>query len=370
MGLKKNLLFFLVIGLAILLSGCGFKDIDDRTFVIAIGIDPSEKEEGHYKVTLKLAIPVASIKQEKTPTYQYITHEGENIAEALRLMETHTDKVLEFGHLKTIVINKSLLTDNIKDFMDYLFRRGDIQLIAWVAVAQSSAEEMLHIEPKTEAAVTTSIVKFFDGTGTESPYIVSSYLFEFRRNIVSKGIDAVLPIIESDEKGKEIFVNEALIIKEGREPFELSSRLTRTYNVIQNNLGEYSLKVQVEDTEIIIDMDSTKMKYKIVKKDNGDPASIQVNVRMTGSISESKEYLLMKNLRAYNRAAEKKVEKDIEKLLKLLQEEKLDPFGFGLRYRTMQLHQEGTISKWEEAYPTLPIHVHAEVKIKGTGTLE
>lgn len=47
------------------MAGCGFKDIDNRLFIIGIGVDPSEKEEGHYKVTLKLSIPVASIKQEK-----------------------------------------------------------------------------------------------------------------------------------------------------------------------------------------------------------------------------------------------------------------------------------------------------------------
>ena len=372
MIVKKKSLFFLliVISLSLFLSGCGFKDIDDRIFVIAIGVDPSEKEEGHYKVTLKLAIPLASIKQEKTPTYQYITHEGENIAEALRLMETHTDKVLEFGHLKTIVINESLLKENIKDFMDYFFRRGDIQLIAWIAAAKTSAEEILHVEPKTEAAVTTSLAKFFDQTGTESPYIVTSYLFEFRRNIISKGIDAVIPILESNEKGSEIFVNESLVIKEGREPFELDSRLTRAYNVIQNNLGEYSLKIQEKDKDIILDMDSTKMKYKIVKKEDGVPASIQVNVQMTGAVSQSNKDLFLANLRSYNKTAEKKVVKDIEKLLQTLQEEKLDPFGFGLRYRTMQLHQEGILSKWEEAYPTLPIKVHAEVKIKGTGSLE
>lgn len=64
---RKKVVFLCIIFIQciVLMAGCGFKDIDNRLFIIGIGVDPSEKEEGHYKVTLKLSIPVASIKQEK-----------------------------------------------------------------------------------------------------------------------------------------------------------------------------------------------------------------------------------------------------------------------------------------------------------------
>ncbi|MFJ7826702.1 Ger(x)C family spore germination protein [Psychrobacillus sp. NPDC096623] len=352
-----------------LLTGCGFKDIDNRLFVIGIGIDPSEKEEGHYKVTLKLAIPLASIKQEKKPSYQYLIHEGENIEETIRLLESHTDKVLEFGHTKIIVVNEALLENNIKDLMDYFVRRGDMQLIAWVGAAKTSAEAVLRAEPKEEEAVSTSLTRFFDNTGTESPYIVSTFLFEFRRNSNSFGIDPVLPIIGTSEDNSQLIVNKSIIIQEGRAPYELTPRLTREYNTLMNNLGGYSYKVEYEGNNIVINIVKTKVKYKIITN-NKKPISINMKIQMTGEIIESDKDLSLNNLTKYNKLAEEEVRKHVFEFLTTIQKENLDPLGFGLRYRTMHLNDKGTMSKWNEAYPELPFDLKVVVDLKSTGTIE
>jgi len=369
-GRKKGIILMVMfIQCLFLLVGCGFKDIDNRIFVIGIGIDPSEKEEGHYKVTLKLAIPVASIKTEKKPSYQYLVHEGENIEEAVRILETHTDKVLEFGHSKIIVVNEALLENNIKDVMDYFVRRGDMQLIAWVGAAKNSAEEVLRAEPKEEEAVSTSVTRFFDNNGTESPYIVSTFLFEFRRNSHSFGIDPVLPLIETNEGGSQLIVNKSLIVQEGRAPYELSSRLTREYNSIANNLGGYSYKVEYEGNNIVLNMGKTKVKYKIIT-DNKKPVAINMKIEMSGEVIESDKNLLLKNLQKYNKLAEVEVKKHVLEFLTTVQKENIDPVGFGLKYRTMYLNNEATMSKWDEAYPELLFDLQVEVNLKSTGTIE
>lgn len=353
----------------IFLSGCGFKDIDNRIFVTGIGIDPSEKESGKYRITLKLAIPVSQIKQEKEPSYQYLVHEGENLEEAIRILETHTDKVLEFGHAKVILINESLLEVELKEFMDYLVRRGDIQFIAWVAAAKPSAEEILRTEPKGEAPVASPLTKFFGNTGTESPYIVSTYLYEFRRDFFGKGIDSILPVVEANETGTQLIVNKSIIVKEKTKPLELSSRFTRDFNSLANSVPGYSFKITSDGLNLVLNMATTKMKYKIMME-NGQPTSININVKMTGVISQSNKDLSLKNLENYNKLAAKEIKKELEKLFTTLQKEKVDPFGFGLRYRTMQLHHKDTFKKWEEAYPTLPFDVTVDVALKSTGTIE
>jgi len=366
---KRFFLFVIFIQCILLLSGCGFKDIDNRLFVIGVGVDPSEKEEGHFKVTLKISIPVASIKEEKKPSYQYLVHEGENIEEAVRILETHTDKVLEFGHTKIILVNEALLENNIKDVMDYFVRRGDIQLIAWVGAAKASAEEVLRAEPKAEEAVSTSLIKFFDNTGTESPYIVSTFLFEFRRNSHSLGIDPVLPIIETNDDGSQLIVNKSLIVHEGRAPYELSSRLTREYNSLENSLGGYSYKVEFEGNNIVLNIGKNKVKYKVIT-DNQKPISINVKLEMTGEIIESDKDLSLNNLEKYNELAEDEVKKHVMEFLTTVQKENLDPIGFGLEYRTMHLNNKDTMSKWNEAYLDLPFDVKADVHLKSTGTIE
>lgn len=52
-----------IIVIALLLqTGCAFKDIDKRIFVLGVGIDPSEKVEDGLRVTLKLAKPAGDVK--------------------------------------------------------------------------------------------------------------------------------------------------------------------------------------------------------------------------------------------------------------------------------------------------------------------
>ena len=370
-GRKKEVILSIIfIQCIFLLSGCGFKDIDNRLFIIGIGVDPSEKEEGHFKVTLKLSIPVASIKQEKKPSYQYLVHEGENIEEAVRILETHTDKTLEFGHTKIIMVNEALLENNIKDVMDYFVRRGDMQLIAWIGTAKTSAEEVLRAEPKAEEAVSTSITRFFDNTGTESPYIVSTFMFEFRRNSHSLGIDPTLPIIETNEDGSQLIVNKSLIVKEGRAPYELSSRLTREYNSLANNLGGYSYKIEFEGNNIVVNIGNNKVKYKIITDDNEKPTAINMKIEMTGEIIESDKDLSLNNLEKYNKLAEDEVKKHVREFLTTVQKENLDPIGFGLKYRTMHLNNKDTMKKWNEAYQELPFDLNVDVNLKSTGTIE
>lgn len=351
------------------LSGCGFKDIDNRIFVTGIGIDPSEKESGEYKITLKLAIPVSSIKQEKEPSYQYLVHEGENVEEAVRILETHTDKVLEFGHTKIILINEALLEEEIKDFMDYFVRRGDIQTIAWVAAAKPSAEAILRTQPEGEAAVASPLTRFFGSTGTESPYIVSTYLYEFRRDFHGEGVDPIIPIVESNESGTQLIVNKSVVVKQRKKPLELSSSLTRDYNSLANSISGYSVKIVTDDLKLVLNMGTVKMKYKVIN-DNERPTSIKIDVKMTGVISQSNKQLPLNNLDKYNKLASKEIKGHLEKLLTTLQKEELDPFGFGLRYRTMQLYDKGTFKKWEEAYPNLPFDVNVDIALKSTGTIQ
>lgn len=51
----KKLLLYVGIMLLCLTTGCEYKDIDRRIFVVAIGIDSGEEED--FRVSLKLAIP-------------------------------------------------------------------------------------------------------------------------------------------------------------------------------------------------------------------------------------------------------------------------------------------------------------------------
>ena len=353
----------------ILQTGCAFKDIDKRVFVVAIGIDPSEDNEEKFKITLKISLPVGSIKDSQVPHFSYISHDAETIGESIRMMETHVDKVLEFGHTKLIIINEKLLSEEIGEFMDYFTRRGDIQLIAYVATARPSAEKILKTEVATEAPASIALFNMFDENGTESPYIITTFLFEFRRDFHGKGINTILPLIETNNDDTELVINKSLIVKNLGKPLELSSAETKEFNSLSNGKSGFDYKVEKDDLTLILNANSIKMNYKIVTDKKKAPR-IDMKVKMAGIVGESNKELHLKNLDEYDEIAIKEYHEKITKLLKKLQENEVDPFGFGLRYRATRLNDKNTYSDWEKIYPTIDFKVSVDVKLKSTGAIE
>lgn len=350
-------------------TGCAFKDIDKRSFVVGIGIDPSENDDKKYKITLKIAIPTGYLKQSTSPEYTYLSHEGETIGESIRILETHIDKVLEFGHAKVIVINEELLSEGLSEFMDYFIRRGDVQLITWVAAARPTAEDILKIEPTSESVASIALFNLFDENGTESPYIVTTFLFDFRRKTVGDGIDAVLPLIEINKDKDLLIINKSLIIKNQHEPFELTRSETKYYNSLAHKKSSLNYKVSHDDLTLLLTIDTVNMNYKIITE-QAKPPRLEMKVSMVGIIGESSTYLSWKDFDKYNEYANKEFEKKVLDLLTSVQKENLDPFGFGLRYRATRINDKNTIKEWEKIYPNLEFDVTMDVKLKSTGAIQ
>lgn len=97
---------FILILLTLSLSGCGFKDIDKRIFVVSVGVDPAQNSEKKFLISLKLAVPNV---QEVSNEFVIISQEGDAIAEAVRIMKANVDKELDFSHAKLIVYNEKIL---------------------------------------------------------------------------------------------------------------------------------------------------------------------------------------------------------------------------------------------------------------------
>lgn len=367
---RMKILFITIILLSsVFLASCAFKDIDKRTFVVAIGIDPAEGEKDQYKVTLKIALPIGSIKQATGPAFAYLSYESDSMSNAIRMMETHNDKSIDFGHTRLIVINENLLADNLDAFMDYFTRRGDIQLIAWVAAAKPTAEHILRVEPKTESAASIALFNFFDKNGTDSPFITTTFLFSFRSDFFAKGLDVVIPLIESNEDKTEIIINKSVIIKHQQKPFELSSIQTLYYNSLVNNATGYSYKANIQDFYILLFVSKFKMKYNIIT-DEGRPPRADIKIKVTANIIESSKPLSINKLDEYNKFAAKDLKNVVLDVLTSAQKEGLDPIGFGLRYRATRLNNDNTMDKWEEMYPHLEFNIDFDMDIQSLGATE
>ncbi|WP_025785322.1 Ger(x)C family spore germination protein [Sporosarcina sp. D27] len=367
--LKIIILSILLIALTSSISGCAYKGVDKRSFVLGIGVDPPKDPGNKFRVTLKIAKPIPSLKSSTENEYAYLVHESESVAETIRFLETQDDKVMDFSQTKILALNEDLLHGDLFSLMDYFVRRGDLQLVLYVLVAKPSAEDVLRVQPPLESAGENTLYNYFDRTGTESPFVTTTFLFEFRRDYDTKGQSSVLPIVEANEEGTQFTVNHSIVLKNSVEPVVLTPTDTKLYNSLMREAAGYGYKIDNDGYKFTLAMDRVKMKYKIDVKNGEKPRAI-ISIKAVGVISESNKLLKLKELDHYSKLSGEQFSEQVKDLFIHLQEKNVDPFGFGLKYRATRLNTKDTLDNWKAIYPELEFDVKVDMQLKSVGAME
>lgn len=359
-----------VIGLTLLLllSGCDFKEIDLRIFVLAIGVDPGEKE-GNFKISLKLAIPQGDVTKidEKM---QIITEESPSISEALRRMKSRVAKELDYTHCKSLVLGEGIARRDIQHVMDWAVRRRDIQLILNLGVGRPDALGVLQVRPASEHIPSNSLILAMSGQGTESPFISSVYSYQMMRNVYEKGIDPILPIIET--KGdNEFIINKIALLDSQKIKLVLTPNETRLYNLLSRSNLRTNLPAHIEGIMYQYYTERSSSDYKILNAESGK-ATIRYHIKIKGILEESSSPDLVTHslLKKIQTAGEKELEKDISAMLTKIQASGLDPFGWGLHYGARHFNNDTEMEEWKELYSELDFQVNADVDIKYSGLIK
>ncbi|CAG7627702.1 Spore germination protein B3 [Paenibacillus solanacearum] len=356
---------FLALMAVVLLTGCGFKDLDKRFFVLGVGIDRTGSESTPFKVTLKLGIPSSKIEPGNSK-YQIISQESNTIAEAVRLLKSKIDKELDFGHAKIVLIGESLARSGVREPLDWFFRRRDIQSIAYFAVSAPSAESVLALSPKSERLPANALFLTFDQEGTESSYIITEYLFDFYRRLNEPGLDPYMPIIEPLNE-ETYMINRIALFDKERMVGTLNPGETRVLNELMRGFDKVDINTNSNDFEFVLAVDRFKAGYRIVARPDGKPR-IDYRVSMTGIAEESKKPLYHTDWEKAEQAVAAGISRRIVLLLTKLQKLHVDPIGFGLRYRAMH-SQPNAWEEWNALYPELEFRANVAVKLKGTGVI-
>lgn len=356
------------IALLLLLSGCDFKDIDLRIFVLAIGVDPGE-QEGNFKVSLKLAIPQGDVTKidEKM---QILTEESASISEALRKMKSRVEKELDYVHCKSIILGEGLANRDIRHVLDWAVRRRDLQLILNFAVGRPEALKVLQVKPEAERIPSNSLILAMSGQGTQSPFITSVYSFQLMRNVYEKGIDPVLPIIEA--KGKnEFLINKVALLDKQKIQVVLTPNETRLYNLLSRSNLRSNLPAHYDGGMYEYYTESSSSSYKLLNTDRGNPL-IKYKIKIKGTLEESSkaEMVTHSMLKEIEAAGERGLEKDVTALLTKIKSTHLDPLGWGLHYGARHFNNGTEMKVWEELYAKLDFQVKAEVDINYSGMIK
>lgn len=362
-----NVFVLLPVIMYLLISGMnGYKDIDKRFFVVSIGIDEGEESKDTFKVTLKLAIPGANPKQGASD-FTLISEENESIAKAIRLMKANVDKELDFGHTKVIILGRTLIENrDLMEVMDWFERRRDIQRIAYVAVGAPTAKEVLAVKPKGERLPANSLFLTFGHIGTETPHILTEYLFMLRRSLHENGIDSVLPYVELMKQDKNTFydIKRTVVFYHGRARLLLGPEQSKFFTMLVRRVNKTGVDISYKGKNIHITLDDIDIKYDVEKH----PLKLIVKGNIKGLVEESEETIQDHEIKQIEQATVKAISKAYEDLIQTLQENKVDPIGYGLKYRAK--YQSFQEDQWYAQYTKAEVETKIQVHIAGIGIVQ
>ncbi|SEP18679.1 Ger(x)C family spore germination protein [Paenibacillus sp. OV219] len=353
--------------MVLLLAGCGFKDIDNQSFVMVIGIDDSGNPTKRYRVSLKLAVPSENMAPGQSQ-FQIVQQDASSVTEAVRLIKSKVDKELEFGHAKAIVLGKSLIQEGFSEPLDWLVRRGDIQMIGYMAVGEPTANAVLQVKSKSEQFPGDALFLSFDHEGTESSYTVTEYLSDFYRRSKERGKDPFLPVIRAEKDSYTI--NQVMLLNKDQGVLTLSPDQTRIFITLVRTFQRIELVTKTEKANFMLAVRDLHVKYNIQEAVGKQPPIVHLKVKMEGNIEETNHVFYNENWRSYEQEAEKQGEKRIQKLLELMQQKGVDPVGFGLRYQATHLAVDKAWNDWQSWYPKVQFDVKVQVKIASSGAIK
>ncbi|MBO7748415.1 Ger(x)C family spore germination protein [Paenibacillus sp. MWE-103] len=362
--LRLTLLALMALSLSAL-SGCGFRDIDKRFFVVAMGIDPTDKGAKGYKITLRLAVPSPKVEPGAGKN-EFLTMDATSIAEAVRLLKSHVDKELDFGHCKVFVIGEQLARRDYTEILRWLSRRRDVQSIAFMSVGQPDAKTIVEVEPKTERYPGNTLFLMFGKDGTQSSYLVPIYMFDFIRRHEEHGLDPILPVIRADDSGYAI--TRIALLNKTKLVDIVSPAETETYSQIRYQDSKSTVAAVKDGVTMVINVDNIASHYKFANV-NGEQV-LQLRLNVSGIFEEAPIGVYGENWTELEGIFNAQIAAEIKKFLKKAQRDEVDPFGFGLRYRATHAGTEQTWRDWQRIYPQLKFDVKVKVKIEGTGLVK
>ncbi|WP_409300156.1 Ger(x)C family spore germination protein [Peribacillus sp. SCS-155] len=364
--MKKAFLFIIIISLASILSSCGFRDIDKRFFVVAMGIDKSKDEKKPFHVTLKLAIPSAQVAPGKA-NFQLISKDANSIPEAVRVMKSEVDKEFDFGHCRIILLGPELINHHIGDAMDWLMRRRDIQGISYLGIGKPSPDTVLKARAKSERLPANALILAFDERTNTSPYIVTEILNDFYMRLKETGIDPYLPVITA-QKGKYI-INTVQLLKDGKLAKELGRDDTRILNELFNSPRRGEIDVSSGKDQFFVNVDDFESKFKVNIPKGKDPY-VDVDLNIGGFIEYSDRKINTRSeLENFEKKSAQILNKRVKTVLTEIRNSGSDPLGLGLKYQAKTRATKTLDQEWQDIYKDIDFRVHTVFNIRGSGTM-
>lgn len=332
---------FLIILLMLALSGCtGSKNIQDLTYIVAIGLDYDEIKDEYTAYIQGLNFANVAKQEGSRSTDPIPTFVGSAKGKTLNMAVSNLYKVsrppLFFGHTKTLVLSKNLLKYKFKEVLEDVGRNRSLRPSLELFVTGTNIEDIFSAKGLFDyPPVYTVLLTEEKSEGIEND-IDSTSLMHFLRKYYEPMGTALIPNIaidrqswHSDEEVASLYLDGYSVFQDETLKGEISASESMTVDWLQNkkNSLDYAL---YEEGEVLstfkLTADEPKVKYQ---EDHANFPEFSLEVNVEAELLEKINDMPFKELQA---KLQKSLEEKITKVYEHGFEKKMDLFDVGGRW--------------------------------------
>uniref|UniRef100_UPI004037B1FF Ger(x)C family spore germination protein n=1 Tax=Alicyclobacillus tolerans TaxID=90970 RepID=UPI004037B1FF len=361
------------------LPGCwDYQKINDRSQIIAVGVEPTS--DNQKMLTYTLQVPVfqqpgqggtapGSGGGEPSSNYHNYVISALSFDEAVSKAQTQSDKGLYLGNIQLIVYSMKLSHAQFRRTTGEFMRNPRFEKLSWVEFSPQSPSDVL--SAKTDLAPADSFERILSSSVKQHGYTVRTHLWEFWRDFWTIGRQPYGGEIQKTPTGFRV---DGLVVPvRHNNCIELTPEETLYFNMLCRRVQSISFNVIDGEESFGVGEVNTKSNLSVfMNKGRGRVlrARIRVNALVLRDESDGMVLLSHKDMKRYERVMSDQIKAQVEQVIQKFQHNETDPFGFGETIVTQNPRMEEYVaSQWPHDFAHSTSNIQVEVRLKRKGAL-
>lgn len=303
------IIYLLIVNLYAFSASYTYDNIDNLTYVIAIGIDTSQSNNLRVSFQFTDTSAYSSESQSGTNSTIINTVEAQSIESSVNLLNSYIGKNINLAHCKVIVFSEEIAKNGLSNFIYSLINNSQIRPTSNIVISKCEAKYYLENSISKSEKVITKYYEVFPNSSDYTGYISNVTLGEFFNHLTDKTRNPVAilggvntkssDITPSNEDASNILANNSTIVGErstenvGLAVFkgdklvgELTALESLCHSIIGNEANTFLISIpNPRNAKNTIDLSASEYKKTAIEVDvsNGSP-HITINIYLNAEI--------------------------------------------------------------------------------------
>lgn len=355
----------------LMLIGCwDSADIDQRSLVLGVAIDPTENHQ--VQMSIELPILGTSLGGSETSSSEgsrVLSTTGTTVAEMATLLENRLWRAIFFGHTKVVVINEEVARDGIWPYIDFFDRNPNTSRRIKFIIANGEAADVFAIDNPLEPLASLYLSQLIEMPGPNAAAITLN--FQDMARLLELTGDAALPRVRATDT--ELVVGGAALIKDYKFIAWLGENEARATQMLYNAVRSERITVSIDERIYVytVRQIDTKIKARLVDGKIEFDIALSSDGHLMEVFSQTPKHTVTTPLGEIEQELNNLICTQIEHTIDKFQSYECDPIGFAIyvkRYYPKIWHEQS--DDWGHYFSTTKFNISSDFKIRQSGVIE